>query len=245
MDSSTTSRARVDTNENLTRRILLLTESRALTNSLVRERVIRNVLARYVLHDRSVASKTGKINQVPHFLLNDVVRYWRTMGSDYASKMWERNQQGWATRNIKLRFSRKLLFIWGLLASFSGELFESDSEAFQQAGPEDERRTLLCELIRAQTDITPLELLARVATHESVRVDTSRDIFGAYNTFLAELSDQKKRKHLDALPFCDAAGDGIYDGLRTASNQFTDAIRDLFFDQHPDLKRLIRMYGVF
>jgi hypothetical protein len=35
-----------DSNENLTRRILLLSESRALTNALVRERVIRNILAR-------------------------------------------------------------------------------------------------------------------------------------------------------------------------------------------------------
>jgi hypothetical protein len=49
-----------DTNENLTRRVLLLSESHALTNALVRERVIRNILARYVLHDRSVRSKSGR-----------------------------------------------------------------------------------------------------------------------------------------------------------------------------------------
>lgn len=60
-----------DSNENLTRRILLLSESRALTNPVVRERVIRNVLARYVLHDRSVRSKSGRRQVVPHFLLND------------------------------------------------------------------------------------------------------------------------------------------------------------------------------
>src|SRR5205807_4678266 len=36
-----------DSNENLTRRILLLSESRAVSNKLVRDRVIRNLLSRY------------------------------------------------------------------------------------------------------------------------------------------------------------------------------------------------------
>lgn len=125
-----------DTNENLTRRMLLLAESRPLTSPVVRERVIRNVLARYVLHDRSIQSKTGKPQRIPHFLLNDVVRYWRTIASDFASKMWERDRDGWGARNIKLRFSRKLLFIWGLLASFSGILFESST--LQDSDDEDE-----------------------------------------------------------------------------------------------------------
>lgn len=51
-----------DSNENLTRRILLLSESRALLNPLVRERVIQNVLARYVVHDRSVSGRTFPIS---------------------------------------------------------------------------------------------------------------------------------------------------------------------------------------
>ena len=76
-----------DSNENLTRRILSSAESRALTNPDVRKRVIRNVLTRYVVYDRSVRS-TGRSRQtIPRFFLNDVVRYWRTMASDFASKM--------------------------------------------------------------------------------------------------------------------------------------------------------------
>ncbi len=233
-----------DTNENLTRRILLLAESRPLTSPVVRERVIRNVIARYVLHDRSVRSKSGRVNRIPHFLLNDVVRYWRTMASDYASKMWERDRQGWGIRNIKLRFSRKLLFVWGLLASFAGELL--DPEPLEKPADEEEFLTLLAELIYRQTEVTPLELLARIAAHESVKPETAGQIFGAYDQFLEALGDKGTREHLEKfVRFEDAATDEIYSRLRDASKKFRFGINAVFFDQHPKLYKLIRDYGVF
>ncbi len=235
-----------DTNENLTRRVLLLAESRALTSPVVRERVIRNVLSRYVRHDRSVESTTGHYHGIPHFLLNDVVRYWRTMASDYASKMWERTQQGWAIRNIKLRFSRKLLFVWGLLASFSAQLFQTeDLASADRERNEEEYLMLLSELIRQQTEITPLELLARVASDPRVPLETAGKIFSAYDEFLAALSNPDTRERLKLLPFGKAATDDVYGPLREASTRFREGINDLFFDHHPDLARLIRRYGVF
>lgn len=231
-----------DSNENLTRRILLLSESRALTNAPARERVIRNVLSRYVVYDRPVRSRSGRRQTVAHFLLNDVVRYWRTMATDYASKMWERQRQGWGIRNVKLRFSRKVLFIAGLLTAFSGELFappelraiESDDDYFAQ----------LAELIRAQTDVPPLELLARIAL-EANDDDVADAIFTSYDGFLAVLADPESRSRLEAVRFDHALDEPAYAGLRNISQRFRDGVTRLFFDAHPRLPSLIRDFGLF
>jgi hypothetical protein len=233
-----------DSNENLTRRILLLSESRALTNAPLRERVIEKVLARYVIHDRPVRSKTTR-QTVPHFLLNDVVRYWRTMASDYASKMWERQRQGWGVRNVKLRFSRKALFIWGLLASFSGELFAPE---LQQIEDDDEYLQELAALIRRQTDVPPLELLARVVldvVRETGDQELARDLFSSYDRFLSVLADPQSRRQLEAVRFETALDDSAYASLRDASQRFRVGVQRLFFDVHPLLRRMIRDFGVF
>lgn len=231
-----------ETNENLTRRILLLSESHALSNDLVRQRVIRNVLARYVVHDRSVASASGKPHAIPHFFLNDVVRYWRTIASDYASKMWDRERKGWGIRNIKLRFSRKLLFLWGLLAAFSGVLFPTP--AMDTAPNEDEYLRLLAELIRVQTDVPPLSLLARVVL-EAGDAQIADDIFSSYDRFLTVLSDPPRRALLEQVEFASATSDPTYDEMRQESRRFRDAVTTLFFDRHSKLPQLIREYGVF
>lgn len=231
-----------DSNENLTRRILLLSESRALTNEVVRARVIRNVLARYVLHDRSVRSRSGRRQVIPHFLLNDVVRYWRTMASDYASKMWERSRKGWAIRNLKLRFSRKLLFVWGLLAAFAGELFAPPE--LHQVENDEEFFLMLADLIRNQTDMPPLELLASVVLDAGDN-DVANDIFSAYDQFLDVLADPDARAKLEAVRFEDALDEPEYATLRDVSQRFRHGITRLFFDVHPKLPMLIRDFGVF
>jgi hypothetical protein len=231
-----------DSNENLTRRILLLSESRALTNALVRERVIRNILARYVLHDRSVPSRSGRRQTIPHFLLNDVVRYWRTIASDYASKMWEREREGWGIRNVKLRFSRKLLFIWGLLAAFAGELFAAPE--LHEVENDEQYYLMLAELIRSYTDVAPLELLARVVL-EAGDNDVANAIFSSYDEFLHVLADPDARKKLEAVRFEGALDDATYAGLRDVSQRFRHGVTRLFFDVHPKLPKLIRDFGVF
>jgi hypothetical protein len=164
------------------------------------------------------------------------------MASDYASKMWERQREGWGIRNVKLRFSRKLLFIWGLLASFAAELFPSPE--LHEAENDGEYFRMLANLIRTLTDVPPLELLARVVLDCEDR-NVGQAIFSSYDQFLAVLTDPQARKTLEAVPFEGALAEPAYAGLRDASQQFREGVTRLFFDVHPKLPDLIRKFGVF
>lgn len=65
-----------DTNPHHTRRILLLTESTSIFSQDRHERLLRAIVRRYLADYGQ--PKTG----VPRFLLNDVLRYWRTLAVD-------------------------------------------------------------------------------------------------------------------------------------------------------------------
>lgn len=164
------------------------------------------------------------------------------MASDYASKMWERSRKGWGIRNVKLRFSRKLLFVWGLLAAFSGELFAPPE--LSQVENDEQFYLMLADLIRNQTDVPPLELLARVVL-EAGDNEVANDIFSSYDRFLDVLADSEARAQLEAVQFEEALDEPTYAGLHDASQRFRRGITRLFFDVHPKLPGLIRDFGVF
>jgi len=119
-----------DSNRNITQRILLLLESRApMTTDLVRTRVLRVLLTRYLVDDFGYPMPPKHAARVPRFLLNDVVRYWRTVAVDFAAKRREQEGAKWGLRNFKLRMSRKLIFAAGLIACVSCELRPPESLA--------------------------------------------------------------------------------------------------------------------
>src|SRR5258708_6840193 len=114
-----------DSNENLTRRLLMILESRSIENlpGAISERiwgnVVKNILKRYFEED--VHFRPRK-HRVPRFLLNDITRYWRTICVDYAAKHREQDGKKWALRNAKIRLSRKLLFAAGVAFCFDCQL---------------------------------------------------------------------------------------------------------------------------
>ena len=101
-----------DTNVTLSRRILLLQESVSIYRPALREHLMRAVLERYLVENRSS-------EKVPRFLLNDLLRYWRTIAVDYQAKRWEKHgASGWGLRYLKLIISRKLAFVGTLIPLF-------------------------------------------------------------------------------------------------------------------------------
>jgi predicted nucleotidyltransferase len=231
-----------DTNKLTTQRILLLLEAAAVCRGEALERVIRLVLTRYVEDDRGLLyGSKGEV--VPRFLLNDIVRYWRTVTVDFVYKQRDR-EGGWALRNTKLKMSRKLIFVSGLLTCFGFELFPG-AEPWRDAGGRlDVERlvTFLCERVR----VPPLEHLAQAALRPGVEPATARALFEEYDAFLGVLADQEKRDHLKELTFADLdRGDALFRETSRSGRRFQEALDQLFFVQDPQLRGLLQVYGVF
>lgn len=232
-----------DTNRNTTQRILLLLESLPLVDELVCDRVIRSVLMRYLEDDISFLSPKGKKYKIPRFLLNDIVRYWRTMAVDYAHKRYERAGKGWALRNIKLRMSRKLIFVSGLLTCFSCYLNPSSGIKEALAGTRDSKSTLVDHLVK-YVRMTPLEVLGEGLSRYA-KEDTAKQILNAYNSFLSKLADPRIRNHLEKLDISKVDSDKTFDELCGISHKFQDGLTSFFFDENEQLAELTRKYGVF
>ena len=230
-----------DTNRNTTQRLLLLLESAPLGRERAAyDRVVSNVLARYVEED--IVGPGDSAYRVPRFLQNDVVRYWRTMAVDFAHKRREHGPKGWALRNAKLRLSRKLMYTAGLVSCFSCDsAFHSRarSQPWHEAQQVEE---YLAGLVRT----TPLDILAGIMlSYFGELSGAARVLFGVYNEFLGMLHDGDIRKHLKELPASEADDDAVYQRVRHLGNEFQEALTDVFFVCDTPLRELTIRYGVF
>jgi len=146
------------------------------------ERVIKAVINRYLEEDTHLLSEDGKAYRVPRFLLNDIVRFWRTMAVDFASKQRDRGGEGWGLRNAKLRMSRKLIFASGLLLCFSCHL-----DPDLQATISTQKHVIKLNLVKHIREFvrqSPLEILARSVEQFSVAEEIQRDLFRPTPNFL-------------------------------------------------------------
>lgn len=235
-----------DTNRNTTRRILLLLESFPIGRADAYERVLSNVLRRYLEEDRGIWYGSGRY-KVPRFLLNDIVRYWRTMTVDFAYKQWSRAGQGFAIRNLKLRMSRKLIFVAGLLTCFSthtGLSKKKRAEVFSDARPVGQRVSRLVDHLKRQMD-PPLEVLARAVLDSPGLHGAGLQLFTAYEEFVGILSDPQQRKHLESLTYEQLEGDTLFDRGREISHRFQAALDQIFLERASPFYELTLTYGVF
>ena len=165
-----------DTNTNLTRRMLLVLESVAACHANVLAGVRLDVIQDYL-------SDALRDRRPPRFLLNDLVRYWRTIGVDFVAKDRGRGGAGWGLRNAKLRTSRKLLFASGLLP-----VLRCHELRAEQIAP----------FLAEQFAMPPTDRVADAFLRYDALAHGA-DALGAYDAFLASIDDDAVRAELQAI----------------------------------------------
>jgi len=232
-----------DTNRNTTQRILLILESRPIGRRGAYDRVLDQVLTRYIAEDHRFLQRDARFH-VPRFLLNDFARYWRTMAVDFAFKRRARGGEGAAIRNLKLRISRKLIFVSGLLSCFSHHLLLEKAEGDAILAAADPVHEYLRSLRNLLAN-TPLEILARVINRYPHLWPVGSKLFEAYDDFVGVLSDNAARGVLNSLRPGAELEDPTYRRLQSTSHSFRDGLLRLFFDEQSGLMELTKTYGVF
>jgi predicted nucleotidyltransferase len=236
-----------DTNKNTTQRILLLLESAPLRPEEdaagigARERVIRGALDRYLHDDTNFFSVRANESRIPRFLLNDIVRFWRTMCVDFACKQWEQAGSKWALRNIKLRVPRKMIFVSGLLLVFT--CFDNQYLRSPGSGVEDYVQALKTHLSQ-HVSLTPLEIVSRELSRLSLTKEAGQ-LLDVYDEFLKLLNDRDVRTRLETLRPDEVYSDEAFLSARELSHRFQDVLTAIFFDKDTALREFNKRYGVF
>jgi hypothetical protein len=236
-----------DSNKNTTQRVLLLLEASPIRHEGWDmpvgpfERVTKGVLFRYLHEDTNFVASGDSASRIPRFLLNDIVRYWRTMCVDFAYKEWEQGGGKWALRNIKLRLSRKLLFVSGLLTVFS--CFKNKDLTLEAGRPEQYVPMMQSHLM-SFVHSTPSSILAYTLQKLGM-AGQAAEILDSYDQFLAQLHDETVRAHLKGLRPQDVYKDAEFMALREISHQFQAALDAVFFQPSTELCEFTMKYGVF
>lgn len=190
-----------DTNEFITRRMLFLLEGEWTFNQKLFERTRTRLIERYVADDLDA-------HKLSLFLLNDVIRYWRTICVDFEHKTAAADKPR-AIRLIKLRFSRMLLYLGGVAAV-------SQTKGLEVA----EKRQKLEELFAMST------------------IERLQSIFGAamdkplarYGWFLAQLDDSDIRTKLK-LPGEQGLQTTAYRDLSDEARAFKKDLHDMLMNE--------------
>lgn len=163
-----------DDNENLfTVRMLLLLESKPIFNDDLYGQHIKSTLDNYFRDSR------GKDSFKPLFLLNDILRYWRTLCLNYEI-IRNNSEKPWRKKNINLKFSR-MLTVFGTVLPIIAKPVAT--------------RECMDELV----DLSPIQRLAAgldMLDDESMSKDFSK-FLNHYEQFLTLKEDVGEKLQLD------------------------------------------------
>lgn len=198
-----------DTNVHHTRRVLLLMESVSAFRDELHRDLIGAVLNRYLAdYDKP---KRG----VPRFLLNDVMRYWRTMTVDYQAKKWGTARPEWGLRYLKLILSRKLM-VAGTVASIL-RCEEATEEYFLE-----------------QFAMPPLARLAQLH-HQlaDAHKEDLKTVLSIADEFAAALEQETFREEAKAVTSRnDIVPGSAFDHFRGRAKEMQASLERIFYDDH-------------
>ena len=202
-----------DRNEIITRRMLILLEGEWIYNESAFSEFRKELIGRYI-------NGVTEDSKICLFLLNDIIRYWRTICVDFEHKT-EDGLKPRAIRIIKLRFSRMLLYFAGVLA-----VAETHGKNYQKKKAELERLLALPPIERIQ------DVLEK--TFDPVRA--------LYFEFLVSLDTADIRKELE-LPGKTGEDTKEFKDLSEKAREFKDKLTTLLIDHygmdHPVVKALL------
>lgn len=164
--------SRKEDNENwFTARMLLILESIPLLNSELYDQFSRDIINNYYRDGKG--TKTFK----PLFLLNDLLRYWRTLCINYEERRNDTTKP-WRKKNINLRFSR-MVTVFGTILPLIVKPID-DPESFVEI-----------------TRMTALERLAHgIDLLEDKEIESKwNNVLNHYAQFLSWKEDDQMEKH--------------------------------------------------
>jgi len=151
--------------------------------------------------------------------LNDIIRYYRTICVDFEFKTFE-DDKDWGIRNIKLVFSRKLLYFSGVLAV---------AETMQRS--RDEKIRVLTELFELPVGDRIIKICGEQAFHA----------LSLYDFFLGELASDEIRQGLEKTKETDRTTEP-FRRLKDEGHHFSWRLMSLFrqtYDISHPIHRLI------
>jgi predicted nucleotidyltransferase len=194
-----------DTNDALTWRMLILLECDYLLgpDSLITCR--SQMIERYV-------NDHIKDKNIIRFFLNDLIRYHKTIGVDFEFKTSE-DGKSWGTRNIKLQFSRKLLY-------FSGVLIAAESA---NKSPEEKR-----ELAEQMFLMTPRQRIKHVCG------ESADPVFLLYDKFLGRMCDPEFREIANRAGIDRSTHDAKFKEAKVEGHEFSRALYSLLHQTYSE-----------
>ncbi len=191
---------REESNDSFTHRLLFLLEGEWLTNEAEFKNFRRELIERYV-------DATQRDYQIALFLLNDIIRYWRTMTVDYMYKTTEGTKKPWAIRNVKLVFSRKLMYASGL---------------FSVASTVDRGQTAKVDLLEKLFDMPVIDRMEYICGNARMS-----KALQSYDLFLGRFEKAATRSRLNAIE-SGVHSDELFRELKNEGHHFARELVSIF-----------------